>query len=54
MNKVNKKHKWDSNEICVRCGLQRKLVMNKFGSYIANYVVDYKLTTERPLCKVKS
>ena len=54
MDKVNKKHKWDNNEICVRCGLQRKLVMNKFGTYIANYMVDRKWVSDRPECKSKS
>jgi hypothetical protein len=54
MDKVKKKHKWDTNNFCVHCGIQRKLVMNKFGSYIANYMINYKWIEDRPDCKSKS
>lgn len=44
------RHKWSTSDICKRCSLERKKIMNSKGLYNAYYLVNKKWTKDKPLC----
>jgi len=43
-------HKWDYNDVCKNCSLERKKVMDVRGNYTNHYLVNRKWVKERPAC----
>ena len=47
------RHKWSVLDVCERCSLERKNIMNVMGKYISHYKVNKVWTKDRPLCVPK-
>jgi len=47
------RHKWSVLDVCERCSLERKNIMNVMGKYISHYKVNKLWTKIRPLCITK-
>jgi hypothetical protein len=43
-------HKWNIEDICTTCSLERKKIMDKKGNYSNHYLVNKKWVKERPTC----
>lgn len=48
-----KTHRWSVLDVCERCLLERKNIMNVKGKYVPHYKVNKVWTKDRPLCVPK-